>query len=236
MTHKEAIRLISAFYNNDNPTEKDKFLFVEAQLFLIDTYHNPQDMHNLAFYYLEQREFDLELKYLEMAAEYNYYPAVEELGYIWYYGQTGKTDYKKAFEYFSRGAESDDDVTKMSCEYKLADMYHNGFYVEKDEARYKAMIEDLYERIVHPEDIESVYGFSCYPFPEISYRLAGIRIEEGKIEEAMDLLVEAKVQLAENIRSNPAWWGNIEEMDNVMTRLSSLAVKSTALSIPWRRT
>ena len=94
MTRSEANRYISDYYYNNNPSEDDKFLFVEAHRFLIDTYHDPRDMHNLAFFYLEQRRHDLEQKYLEMAAEYKYPPALEDLGYIWYYGQNGEVDYK----------------------------------------------------------------------------------------------------------------------------------------------
>ena len=58
MTRFEAIRIISDYYYNDNPTDEDKFLFVEAQLFLIHTYHNPEDMYNLAWFYLEERRFE----------------------------------------------------------------------------------------------------------------------------------------------------------------------------------
>ncbi len=29
---------------------------------------------------------------MEMAAEYGYLPAMEELGYMWYYGQHGEKD------------------------------------------------------------------------------------------------------------------------------------------------
>lgn len=215
MTADEARRFISDYYYNDNPTEDDFFLFEEAQLFLINTYHNPQDMHNLAFAYLEQRRFDLECKYLEMAAEYGYYPAIEELGYIWYYGQTGTVDYKKAFEYFTMGSKSEDDLLSIGCKYKVADMYHNGFYVDKDEDKYKSIIEELYDKVTHPEKVNSVFGIDYFPFPDIAYRLAGIRVKEGKIDEALDLLSQAKKRLAEDIRNNPSWWGNIEVMDEI---------------------
>ena len=97
MTHAEAMKYISDYYRNDNPGDDDRFLFEEAQRYLIETRHDPRDMHNLAFFYLEQRRHDLEQKYLEMAAEYKYPPALEELGYIWYYGQNGKVDYTDQF-------------------------------------------------------------------------------------------------------------------------------------------
>jgi TPR repeat protein len=40
-----------------------------------------------------------------MAAEYGYLPAMEKLGYMWYYGKHGEKDYDKAFYYFSREPE-----------------------------------------------------------------------------------------------------------------------------------
>ena len=135
MTRSEALRFITDFYRNPNPGRDDMFLFEEAELFLINTYHNPSDMNNLAFHYLEQRRHDLELKYLEMAAEYDYPAAVEELGFVWYYGQTGEVDYKKAYEYYLKGSMPDNygNDGSMWCKYKLADMYRFGCYVDKDE-------------------------------------------------------------------------------------------------------
>lgn len=216
MTLAEARGFITDYYSDDNPTDEAFFLFEEAMLYLINTYHNPRDMHNLAFAYLSQRRFDLECKYLEMAAEYDYSPSLEELGYIWYYGQTGTVDYEKAFKYFSRGLECDDEVIRVYSGYKIADMYHNGFYVEKDDAKYKSMIENLYDKITHPEKLESVHQVEFFPMPDIAYRLAGIRVEEGKNDEALKLLSKAKRQLEEDIRNDPSWWGNIEVMEKVV--------------------
>ena len=50
------------------------------------------------------------------------------LGYIYYYGRTGKTDYEKAFKYFVKGA-LDGHLRSL---YKVGDFYKNGFYVDKD--------------------------------------------------------------------------------------------------------
>ena len=226
MTRQEAVNLITDYYYNDNPTEEDKFLFVEAQLFLIHTFHNPSDMHNLAWFYLEERRFDLEVRYLEMAAEYGYVPAIEELGYIWYYGQTGTVDYKKAFEYFSKGVECGNDISASCCEYKLADMYHNGYYVEKDEEKYRSMMESIYKRIHDPERMGSLCGFNYPSFPDIAYRLSGIRAEQGETSEAVKLLKNARRRLCEDIRDNPNWWGNIELMDDVVTLMHELEGKA----------
>ena len=218
MTRSEANRYISDYYYNNNPSEDDKFLFVEAHRFLIDTYHDPRDMHNLAFFYLEQRRHDLEQKYLEMAAEYKYPPALEDLGYIWYYGQNGEVDYKKAFEYFSLASESGDDVVKAWSLHKLADMYHNGFYVNKDETKYRQMIEDLYDWIMNPGELHSMYPQPelRFPFSDVFYRLAKIRANQGRVDEAMKLLHDARVRLSEDIRDNPSWWGDIEVIERVV--------------------
>lgn len=108
MNRHEALSFISAYYRNQNPGDDDKFLFEEAHGYLIKTYHDPRDMHNLACFYMEERRHDMELKYLEMSAEYDYPPALEELGYIWYYGQTGEVDYEKWYrtprEFLEKGS------------------------------------------------------------------------------------------------------------------------------------
>ena len=57
----------------------------------------------------------------------------ECMGYIWYYGRTGERNYKKAFEYFSTMMEKENLVA--TC--KIADMYKNGYYVEKNQEKYK---------------------------------------------------------------------------------------------------
>ena len=217
MTIYEAREIINDFYLSESHTEEEKFLFEEAHHFLIDALHNPNDMHNLAWHYAEEREFDLYLKYLEMAAEYRFGPSFESLGYLWYYGQTGTVDYEKAFYYFSKGAESDDDYLRISCEYKIADMYKNGYFVDKDEEKYRSMIERLYEEVSHPENLDTIIPMEFYPDPALSYRVAEIRIAQGKLLEAKKLLQEARIQFAEYLRANPSWWGNIEEMESVVT-------------------
>ena len=225
MTQSEAMQFITDFYRNPNPGEDDKFLFEEAQLFLIRNYHDPKDMHNLAFHYLEQRRHDLELKYLEMAAEYDYPQALEELGYIWYYGQTGEVDYKKAYEYFTRAAETNDDFVTPWALHKIADMYHNGYFVKKDEMRYRKMVQDLYRDMTEPSGKYYRYHFFCMPYADIAWRYGRILAEEGRSDEALKILMSARAELSENIRDNPAWWGNIEVMDEVVSLQYELGYK-----------
>lgn len=88
--------------------------------------------------------------------------------------------------------------------YKVADMYRNGYYVDKDMYKYKSMIEDLYEKV---RDCRNVFD----PVPEVYTRLARIRTDEGKEEDAVNLYLKAKDWLAQRIRHN-AFFGNLNIM------------------------
>lgn len=200
MTVKEARKIVGDFREDKIPSEDEVFMFTEAMSFLIVELHDPRDMMYLGGYYYEQRRFDLALKYYEMAATFDYDPATECLGYIWYYGRTGEKDYKKAFEYFSRLMEKGDPVST----YKVADMYKNGYYVEKDIARYEKIIENLYPKV---KDKDDVFG----PVPEVFTRLARIRKSQGREDDAVDLYVYAKDFLAQRIKYN-AFFGNLNIM------------------------
>ena len=123
MTIAEAKRVESAFYEKSAPTEEDVFLFTEALNYLIEETKDPGYMLELGGYYYGERKFDLALKYYELAAEYKLIDAYDCLGYIWYYGRTGKRDYEKAFKYFSLSAEAGN----LQAAYKVADMYKNGY-------------------------------------------------------------------------------------------------------------
>lgn len=219
MTIVEANAYITDYYLAESHSEDDKFLFVEALHVLIEANHDPNDMHNLACFYAEEREFDLQLKYLEMAADMNFFVSYESLGYHWYYGQSGIVDYEKAFYYFSKGAQSRDDYLRIGCEYKIADMYRYGYYVEKDEQKYRDMIERLYDEISHPDRLCTIIPMEFISEPSLNVRVAEIRLEQGRHEEAVILLKQARLQFAEYIRKNPSWWGNIEEMETVVMML-----------------
>ena len=180
MTVKEAEKLLKKAYSNGNLTEEDKFELTEALAFLIEETHDPEYMMNLGGIYYEDQQFNLALKYYEMAAGYDYDVAYECLGYIWYYGRTGEVDYKKAYEYFSKAAE----VGNVVASYKLADMYRDGKYVEMDYDKYCRTIESLYPRVKYSDWLND-------PLPEISMRLARIRKEQGMTDEAVELLLNA---------------------------------------------
>lgn len=200
MTVKEAREIVRQFSESRKNTEEDEFMFIEAMNFLIEKEKNPRDMMYLGGYYYELKHFDLALKYYEMAVAMDYDEAYECLGYIWYYGRTGERDFKKAFEYFSKMM----DKGNLVAAYKVADMYKNGYYVEKDMEKYKEIIEDLYQKV---QACRNVFD----PVPEVYTRLARIRTDEGKEDDAVNLYLKAKNWLAQRIRHN-AFFGNLNIM------------------------
>lgn len=201
MTVKEARKIIQEFDDGaKNPSEEDFFMFTEAMDFLINEEHNPRDMMYLGGVYYDMKRFDLALKYYEMAATMDYDEAYECLGYIWYYGRTGERDYKKAFEYFSKMK----DKGNLVATYKVADMYKNGYYVDKDMETYKSIIEELYLQVAKCRNVFD-------PVPEVYTRLAHIRLDEGKEDDAINLFLKAKDWLAQRIQYN-AFFGNLNIM------------------------
>lgn len=201
MTVKEARKIVQEFDDGTRkPTEDDLFMFTEAMDFLIHEEHNPRDMMYLGGVYYDMKNFDLALKYYEMAAAMDYDGAYECLGYIWYYGRTGEKDYRKAFEYFSKMMNKG----HLVATYKVADMYKNGYYVEKDMETYRKIIEDLYVKVQKCRYVND-------PVPEVYTRLAHIRMEEGRDDEAVSLFLKAKDWLAQRIRYN-AFFGNLNIM------------------------
>ena len=202
MTIKEAKQMIIDAYSNYSLPEENKIQFIEALEFLIEETHDPEHMMHLGGIYYEDRYYDLALKYYEMAASYDHTPAYECLGYIWYYGRTGEVDYKKAFEYYSRAAERGN----TTAAYKVADMYKNGYYVEKDYDRYCKTIEKLYRKVKNTRLLDNE------PLPEIYLRLSVIRREQGRTEDAVRLLFEARSYLEELLMYNP-FWGSLRNME-----------------------
>ena len=210
MTVTEAHRIIDDFYGLSNPSEEDVFIFTEALNYLIQEKNDPQAMMELGGWYYGKRQFDLALKYYEMAEPFGLDIADECLGYIWYYGRTGERDYEKAFYYYSRSMERGN----ITSAYKVADMYKNGYYVEKNYEKYKEIIESLYPKILKAR-------YTNDPLPEIFTRLARIRKEEGRIEEAADLYLRAKNFLAQRIGYND-FFGNLNIMKWLIDDLYSI--------------
>ena len=131
MTTQEAQNIRYNYYDLKNPSAADEFNYTEALGTLIEQTKHPRFMHELSWYYCCRKDFDVERKYLEMAAECGYGPAYEELGYMWYHGFHGEVDYGKSFEYFSKAAQPDcyGNHGSLWARYKLADMYRFGCHV-----------------------------------------------------------------------------------------------------------
>lgn len=200
MTIEEARKITARLGSKNNLTADEEFEYTEALDFLITTTTDPRYMMELGGYYYAQRNFDLALKYYDMAAELGFEEANECLGYVWYYGRTGTKDYEKAFKYFSAATEKGNIVAR----YKIADMYKNGYFVEKDYGKYKEIIRELYPEVKNAE-------FLGEPLPEIFTRLASIEAEEGNTDEAVSLYFSAKRFLAQRIMYNP-FFGNLNIM------------------------
>jgi len=199
MTIQEARRIFKQYAYKSVITDDEEFMLIEALEFLINETKDSEWMVQLGGYYYDKKQFDLALKYYEMADSYNDPWAPEGLGYIWYYGRTGEKDYKKAFEYYSRAAENGNLKSKM----KVADMYKNGYYVEKDYNKYCELIEELYDQVND--------DFDWSVTNDVYIRLAKIRVEQGRKDEAVNLLLEAKNILANKIVDNP-FFGDLNVM------------------------
>lgn len=210
MNKKEAIDLLDTLNSKRQLNEEEKFLNVELLEYLYRTTKNTHYATMLGGFYYGEREFKLAEKYYLIGATRNDIWACSGLGYIYYYGRVGKPDYKKAFYYYKRAS----DLGDFEATYKLADMYKNGYYVEKDYELYKALIERIYEKIKDDTDLG-------LPIPDIFVRMAHIKIEEGDKEEALELYIRAKSFLAQKL-SHWNFFGDFTVMSWIIDGIYSL--------------
>lgn len=181
----------NSYFRKRIRTEDDDFMFEEACNSLIANSGDSVAMFNLASHYYEEQNYELSLKYFEMADACGEPFAAEYIGDIWYNGYTGETDYEKAFHCYSKMAAHHTPST-----FKLADMYRYGQYVELDYEKYCAMIEDMYaylQDVVNPNCEADVY-----------MRMAEILLGRGQKEEAADLLQSAKFELSLRMSAVPS--------------------------------
>ena len=212
MTVEEARNLYERYKKEiswDNNHENEDAL-IEVTEFLLNKTKDPWYSSDLGSFYYGRKQFDLAKKYYEMTYELGERDIACCLGYIWYYGRTGTVDYEKAFRYFSEAA----DLGNSEAKRKLADMYKNGYFVEKDYPKYCQMIEELYEDHRNDE-----YGF--IELPDICTRLAKIRKEEGNTAEAVCLYQRAKELLPERMRYTE-FFGDINVMEWLVNDLYQL--------------
>lgn len=158
--------------------------YIDGMKFLIESKDDADCMWGLAGYYKDYGAIDDAMQYYELAIATGGPGPEGSIAWVWYNGDMGVRDYKKAFEYFSKSMESG----SLSSEYMVAQMYHKGQYVARDEARYERMIEDLASRPGVSDSYE-------YPESEIYLSLAQIRKRQGKQAEAADLCLRAKARV-----------------------------------------
>lgn len=212
MTIEEAKRLYEKYRREvlQNQSHENEDAWIEIAEFLAEKTEDPWYTRDLGGYYYRERKFDLALKYYEKTYELNDPGIAGCLGYIWYYGRTGTVDYEKAFRYFSEAASMGDCDGKR----KLADMYKNGYFVKQDLRKYREIIEDLYEE--HKNDADAYWDL-----PDICTRLAKIRADEGKIEDAVRLFRIARKDLAVRLR-HTGFFGDVNVMEWLINDLYAL--------------
>lgn len=202
---------MSAFYREDDPTEEQQFRFVEAMKQLIDSAYLEDDIiafsYNLAIYYRDIREFELEKKYLELGAQHGSPFHEEELGFLYYYGLTGERNFKKAYQYFSK-------CESRRSQYMLADMYHDGAGVPEDAMKAWDILAELMEDLESEKD-DPAFASSTL-FPEVALRHVRLCLE-ADIEDDGDWndLVDARFILAVRQQRRP-FWGNIKTMRDIL--------------------
>lgn len=128
------------------------------------------------------------MKYFTISAAGGENHAYFYIGYIYYYGLTGKTDYEKAWNCFMVMAGWHTLSTIMA-----AVMYREGCYVKQDYSRYREIIEDMYQNA----------GIQAVCAPHLYFHMAEIRRKEGRFEEAVDFYKTAEEKLDEILFGDP---------------------------------
>ena len=240
MTQKEAWHIIFN-YHAENEPERDKPVFEDACHTLMDQYGDYQAAVDLGGKYYSDQNYDLALKYYSIAAEHDIPYGYIGLGYIWYYGRTGTTDYQKAFECFPKalkllsGYSIDDDsfwngkwkisfdsedsyIDYINTVYKLADMYRNGYYVVKDNSRYIRLITYLHDMMITLSDT----GMPDYNLPEIDLRMADIMLnyEEPAFAEdhALHYLSEGRYVMEQRLYESD-FFGDFNIMKDIVLKI-----------------
>lgn len=206
----KAEQYLHEYHYKSRPTSEDDFKYVECLEYLIKETGDSDYMMELGAHYYRNKDFELAEEYYLLAAENKNPYAYECLGYVYYYGRVGQPDYEKAFKYFKLGMEVDD----ITCSYKLADMYKNGYYVEKNYNEYCKIIKSLYPKV---RDLTNLND----PVPEVYTRLASIYKKEGNTKEAIYLLRYAKDFLSQRMMYSD-FFGNLTIMKLLIRDLYSM--------------
>lgn len=210
LTIEKAQQILDDYYDLTQPTYEDDIQLINALEYLIKETNNPEYMVELGGWYYGQKQFDLAEEYYLMAAKLDYNNAYECLGYIYYYGRVGQPDYEKAFHYYKLAS----DQGNLVAAYKLADMYMNGYYVQKDYPKYVQIIKSLYPLL---QGATNTFD----PVPEIYSRLAKIYVEEGNEDQAIQLLLIAKEFQSQRLIYSQ-FFGDLTIMKYIVNDLYSL--------------
>lgn len=210
LTIEKAQQILDDYYDLTQPTYEDDIQLINALEYLISETNNPEYMVELGGWYYGQKQFDLAEEYYLMAAKLDYNNAYECLGYIYYYGRVGQPDYEKAFHYYKLAS----DQGNLVAAYKLADMYKNGYYVQKDYPKYVQIIKSLYPLL---QGATNTFD----PVPEIYSRLAKIYVEEGNEDQAIQLLLIAKEFQSQRLIYSQ-FFGDLTIMKYIVNDLYSL--------------
>ena len=178
-------------------TEEGRDLQGEAQFYLGE-------------YYSGYERYDLAEKYWLMAAENGFVAAWSGLGDIYSFDESLKRDYKKAFEFYSKGAELDN----LYCKYRIAEMYRDGLFVKADPNKHKEIIEELYNLTKDNEEHWQMY-------PDIAFRYSEILNNEGRNEELTELYSELIVKFEEFIAFR-RFTGSIKDLLKTIDRYYQL--------------
>lgn len=147
-------RLAACFNPFEEESEED---LNEKSKRLATENSDPVECYNLGVRYLEGKdglEKDLlkSILWFELGSDLGNTRCLDNLGYMYYYGDGADTDYEKAEGYFRKAAEQGSPYSQMMLGY----MYHNGNYLKIDQEQrdkwlrraasqgYKDQIEELF--------------------------------------------------------------------------------------------
>lgn len=217
MITAEAREILEELERKSSLSDEEEHELIETLEFMIEKTGESRYSEWLGGIYYDKRIFDLALKYYELAEAQGSVWAWNGLGYIWYYGRTGTVDHEKAYRYFTKVREYEgddiDEFMKIEASFKIADMYKNGYFVEKSEDKYIEFIEDLYKQINDSD--------AFLPTAEVYTRLASIRAKQGRKEEAIDLYHDARNDLIYRLKFN-RFFGDINRINWLVNDLYEL--------------
>ena len=146
---------------------------------------------------IQKKNPELAKKIYELAIKSGDEHACLYLANIYYKGLLGKTDYEKAFEYYSRAALCKDKGTgtfdnpimsvNKEARLMLAKMYKNGYFVQRNQEKYEELVDEVYEEI---KDLQ---------WHDIRYACliakGKLELERGNIEQGIKLLFKGRGEL-----------------------------------------